>query len=409
MIRKRNDRWSSRACTEAGNFFALAMKPDQKHVPCPRRLQDIAAIARQAARAGVGNIIWAGWQPGGADQEVKFPDRLAFGANFIMVSKSGLLSIGVSMQDPEGLGGNRGHWDLDLKHWCGHDRRSSRSCYIFPPIGSFVEHESRCATNEPAGWVRPTCWTQPWSCPGTRRSEDPQRRQKWLYAFGRGEKGEALCALDDAPAIQRHRWLSAWTASFPMPVWRSSPEDADQWNTDPRALRRNATAGDIRDANSTCPQQERERKRDICMSEYIYVHPCVQGKAMQKRERSIIRGEAEAACFRNSDVHYGVDRGPNEPSAVGPALRCESISTSTIAGPSTGRQKRRVRQVGQLMGYRYWVRDANEAGAAGQTTPPLEQERTPAPAPDPSWHPSSSIADIFPGTQVRNESTTVAL
>ena len=66
--------------------------------------------------------------------------------------------------------------------------------------------------------------------------------------------------------------------------------------------------------------------------------------------------------FRNSDAFFALDApDPNEPPAVGPPRRVNDVDAETVEGPTTERQRRRLRQFGTLMGYRYWVRDPREA------------------------------------------------
>ena len=68
--------------------------------------------------------------------------------------------------------------------------------------------------------------------------------EKWLARFPKSERKkkkskqpERICTLDDEPDMRKHRWLSAWMATYPMPVWSSSPADIDDWLADPRAWR----------------------------------------------------------------------------------------------------------------------------------------------------------------------------
>ncbi len=244
----------------------MQLRPSEQHVAIPQAVQDVCAIAVQAHRAGCGDIVWAGWAPGEPGDEVRDETRFGFGSQFIMLSKEGAACMLTGMQNADELGSTRGHWDMDLRWFLALKGPEARASYVVPGVGSFTTHVSHCDTRRAAGWVRPSGWTEQWVCPGTRRSEDPRGRQKWLASFERKGRCKCLARLDDEPTTADHRWLSHWAMAQPMPSWAVAPPDADAWLADPRALRP-PERGEGHSCVCVCFFFERERKGDARVQE----------------------------------------------------------------------------------------------------------------------------------------------
>jgi len=144
-----------------------------------RPLSDIVRYVTAAHRAGVGNVVWLSWQPGHAGERAPHPSRILFGSTLLSVSRTGAGTLRRAMDSGEV---QREHFDLALKHWLWRHHARAGACYLWPPMGNYAEHPSGCDPQRFAS-ARPSCWAEPWCCPGTRRGDDPQRREKWLCTW----------------------------------------------------------------------------------------------------------------------------------------------------------------------------------------------------------------------------------
>jgi hypothetical protein len=174
-------------------------------------LHDIVKYVTLAHRKCVGDMTWMCWQPGQAGSAPKRKGSPSSGSMFLTVSVPGAEILEGAMAS--GLI-PKGHFDCKLLNWVRDlDATALRCCYMLPPMGNYATHESGCDNNY-AGTSggRPSCWKETWCCPGTRISEDPQRRDKWLCVFtSKGPPGwlsklPNLDTMDD----KELEWLTYW-------------------------------------------------------------------------------------------------------------------------------------------------------------------------------------------------------
>ena len=112
------------------------------------------------------------------------------------------------------------HFDLALRRFLQNKENNAKvgACYIFPPIGNYTMHQSGCDPQFAKGAGRPNCWRENWCCPGTKMSEDPQKRSKKFMAWDGDKKhfdvGDANVDVNLAGQIS---WLSFWAGETPRP------------------------------------------------------------------------------------------------------------------------------------------------------------------------------------------------
>ena len=106
--------WESRRTKHATPDFVVhkrAKRSDFETVSV--YLRDLVATANLAAREGIGEFIFAGWQPHGAGEDGK-TDRYRSGAHLVMVTKTGFKTLEIAFVYDDGLK-KPGHIDLKLK------------------------------------------------------------------------------------------------------------------------------------------------------------------------------------------------------------------------------------------------------------------------------------------------------
>jgi hypothetical protein len=243
------------------------------------RLMDIVDYATLAHRASCGDLIWMCWQPGQAGSNPKRKGSPASGGMFIMLTVPGAVVLNSAMESkllP------MGHFDCQLLSWMRDlPLTSLRACYILPPVGNYAAHQSGCEkvfAGEAS--VRPSCWEEKWCCPGTRMSEDPDNRKKWLCAFtSKGPPGW-LCELpnlDNVTDVDLH-WLTYWAVpGRPRPVPMEYMEAYLEQRGPP------ATAGTrghpplpVLDANHPKRQKRKERLQLFCHGLRFYTNDRAQ-------------------------------------------------------------------------------------------------------------------------------------
>ena len=173
------------AAESSGESSGSSLPPSQEsneNQGFSQDVRDMMRIATLCHRVGVGNIIWANSVPS------RHP-----GSACILLTKDGMECIREALQRKVL---RRGHIDLDFQEWLykGNEAQRARACYLSPPIGTHLGHESQCDPTEfgekkthPAGFIS---YQQP--CWGCRVTGDPQRRAKWMYQLRSGE-GFPLC------------------------------------------------------------------------------------------------------------------------------------------------------------------------------------------------------------------------
>jgi len=155
--------------TSGWDVLKRATSPDFQTVSV--FLRDLVATANLAAREGIGDCIFAGWQPHGAGDTGNI-NRFKSGSHLVMVSKQGFQTLAFAFASDDALK-HPGHIDLKLKAFWS-KRGGEKACYALPPIGGYTAHTSGC---EPtfAEKVRPSIWMENFACPGTRPSHDWQQ------------------------------------------------------------------------------------------------------------------------------------------------------------------------------------------------------------------------------------------
>ena len=183
---------------------------------------DMMRIATWCDREGAGDFIWVN----------SVPKRL-HGSACILLTQDGMECIRGALESKVL---RSGHSDLNLQEWLytGNEAQRARACYLHPPIGSTLGHESHCDAMEfgekktrPAGfiWYEKPCW-------GCRVKDDPQRRTKWMYQWKSGE-GDPLCKrFPDDHFLHRPRfdWKSYEEPTAFADDWllRSNPGKTEQ-------------------------------------------------------------------------------------------------------------------------------------------------------------------------------------
>ena len=110
-----------------------------------------------------------------------------------------------------------GHFDLQLKYLLADNGRCSQNpfayCYISPPMGNYSTHPSGCDPKFSEGAGRPSCWQESWCCPGTRRSQDPKIRDKWLCQLTSRGNPDWITKVDVEKDRESLNWKTFWMDS----------------------------------------------------------------------------------------------------------------------------------------------------------------------------------------------------
>ena len=167
---------------------------------------DLMRIATLCSREGWGDIIWVSWIP----KKQKKKSYIGHGSALVLVAKDGMRAIKAAMTR-NFL--QRGHIDLSLQDWLntGVEAMMARACYLYPPIGSYTEHESTCdPKNYGDGNTRPCgFFLGKKACHGCRVAGDPFARLKWMYQWnGFGFRREKRFPDDIVLHEPRFDWKS---------------------------------------------------------------------------------------------------------------------------------------------------------------------------------------------------------
>lgn len=319
----------------------------EEFVAPTREVVDLVHIATAAAREAMGHLVWVSWCPGrkncpGHGSTLLLLDRAA--AGFLMprvpvathpVQRKFQEDYLSRYQVPKEELMTMSHWDLQLLHVLEIAGDDLGACYWWPPMGSYSTHPSGCDKkfSGPAG--RPSTWDEPWTCPGTRRSEDSKNREKWLCAFATKGKPRwrKLVDLDHAEDLV---WRSYWHGETKRPeVFGMSGEPSAPDVPVPTA------SGESSSASSA-----------------VFMRTKTQWKAKQSEASSsdaAIGGGVKDVGVRTKPSQRP---SPEEPSAPGDA----DESADAEARPTmTKRSKRELRQYNRYMNMRNWVDDPAEA------------------------------------------------
>ena len=219
-----------------GTWYVVPGKATSAEFANPsKNILDLVRMSVLAHRHGAGNIVWGCWQPGGAGTKIKHPRSINSGAMLLMMNPAGAGYVLSKMVDLTSHGGpapimKPGHFDIELNKllWSARRAQEAKACYIIPPIGNYSTHPSGCDPKFGKGEGRPSCWDESWCCPGTRRSEDPQYREKmfvqWSNTFVPKNLGSA--------SVEEHGeeldWKSFWQGGPEPPQYRSAEERRPQ-------------------------------------------------------------------------------------------------------------------------------------------------------------------------------------
>lgn len=242
----------------------------------------------------------------------------------ILISKEGARQVLSAIRDGS-FGSASEHWDLDLKRWLSKLGADAKASYVFPPIGNYTTHPSGCDPSFASGAGRPNCWGDEWCCEGTRRSEDRQRREKWLCTWTKKGRCEYLQRLLDEPTAADSRWRTFWCRQEPRPTDRTS--------------RRLSEGGQRADAAGAQPL------------------PTSKAPALARARaaaKAKAQAEATAAAAQRS-------RSP-EPTASA-ASSSQPPPAPAAAGTLSQRQRRAGRQQSLMMSFRNWTEEPHEAAA----------------------------------------------
>lgn len=171
----------------------------------PSSASDLVMMVNAAARKGVGDLVWLGYQPKSNRPGKWNAPRVRFGTQLVVLTKASAQRIGRVMSS--------GFWKADhidvwLLKFCQDHRFSEGRCsYVFPPIGSFGTHDSECCPEE---GTRKSWWDADFTAVGTRPCEDVKgHRSKDVYGFteeGKGHVDHRLSLRDSFFAGQEGCW-----------------------------------------------------------------------------------------------------------------------------------------------------------------------------------------------------------
>ena len=168
---------------------------DRKEVAGRSAAADMVMMVNAAARKGIGDLVWLGYNPKSNNGKVWTAPRVKYGTQLVCINAIAAERIHFVM----GTGAWKAqHIDMWLLKWC-HDHRFSkgRCSYVFPPLGCFGSHASECC---PETGNRKTLWDEVYTAEGTRPSEDKKgHRSKDVYGMSEGGKGyvDLKCALKE--------------------------------------------------------------------------------------------------------------------------------------------------------------------------------------------------------------------
>ena len=215
-------RHGARALPGRGGAAGLGARP--KAAPAPRRqpgpvldsgftreFKELVALCNVAARAGAGDLVWAGWMPSHKAQgSQKWCPT--WGTHMVCVTRAGaewLRGKCAAERTGEYPGWCPGHWDLWLKRWLVRENRDHgplKYCWPFPSVGSFRVHESGCQPglgNRPSEWR--TAHVQELTEPGER----------WLAKYtGRKNKPGWIVQLPE----MGDEAVGTWVTERPYPL-----------------------------------------------------------------------------------------------------------------------------------------------------------------------------------------------
>ena len=146
-----------------------------KHEETSVYAEDMVKIVTMAARKGHGDLVWLGFNAK-RPSAVKAKSMVACGSQLLAITKRAARNI-LKFWDHR----RPGHVDWELLAFCNDKKASDDRCsFIWPPMGSYMEHDSECCPTE---GFRTSHWDFNVACQGTRPAHDTKTREKALLAF----------------------------------------------------------------------------------------------------------------------------------------------------------------------------------------------------------------------------------
>ena len=159
--------------------------------------EDMVKIVTMAARKGHGDLVWLGFN-GKKASSAKAKMMVGFGSQLVAITKPAARNLLKFWHNRRPA-----HIDVELLAFCNDKKASNDRCsFLWPPMGSYREHDSECC---PAEGFRTSHWDFNVACQGTRPEHDSKKREKslmgfvtsgqprWLHWFG-DEKYDAVTA-----------------------------------------------------------------------------------------------------------------------------------------------------------------------------------------------------------------------
>ena len=193
---------------------------DVTGIPAPRSgaavqnrfLKDIVAMANQAAKQKVGDVVWYSWMTRGKIHPL-WPPRPTFGSTLLGVTKAGAQWISEHLR-ASGIAAET-HFDVWLvRQLYDHaklpaDEQSIGASFIRPTVGAFDEHASGC---QPNIGRRPAQWDCVQVQEGTRADDDARGIArniiKWPQYMDSAKKEVAIAIL---PSCRMETWWLTYT------------------------------------------------------------------------------------------------------------------------------------------------------------------------------------------------------
>ena len=232
-----------RSPAKVGNWYEIPLGPrtPEEMLTPSTELMDVVQMATIASRHQSGELIWASWCPAARKSQI------GHGSTLVMLTADAACKIAAAMEmrmddgsiEPSTKGRymKPGHFDVVLRDWLMDGQPETnpiKYCYVYPPIGNYKTHLSGCEVGLATGAGRENDWLKGWSCPGTRKSQDPKGRDKYLARLTK--KGEPTWIvkfdLDQASARHEFTWCSCWAGPGypPMPrgLWLEAMGEHDE-------------------------------------------------------------------------------------------------------------------------------------------------------------------------------------
>ncbi len=184
-----------------------------------KNFADTVRLCNLAHREKAGDLIWLSWCPGSTRRSC-----IGHGAMLLGLTCWGAMDLNAAIRHDQLA---KGHWDVSLKHWLMAEETRQAEVnfsYLLPPLGNYSEHASGCDDQfaSAAAPVRPANWKEVWCCPGSRKKDDPQRRDKYLCRLRRVGEPEWLLKIRDFDTYVDFTPLQ-WTTFFEAKADMSLP------------------------------------------------------------------------------------------------------------------------------------------------------------------------------------------